>query len=148
VPPAPRGSSPTPTPGRSPRFRLNRNWTLFFLALLALNIFLGSRAMREPPRPRVPYSPYFLQQVRDGHVKTITSKGTAIQGTFTQKQQYGDSKPSDRFKTEIPAFADNDALTKLLQSEGVVVNAQPLETGSPWWQSILLLFGPTILFDG
>jgi cell division protease FtsH len=144
APPAPRGS----TPRRPPRFTLNRNWTIFFLALLALNIYLGSRAMREPARPRVPYSPYFLQQVREGHVKSITSKGTAIQGEFTRKQQYGDSKPSDRFKTEIPAFADNDALTKLLESKGVVVNAQPLETGSPWWQSLLLFFGPTILFVG
>jgi cell division protease FtsH len=142
APPAPGGSSPR----RPPRFTLNRNWTLFFLALLALNIFLGSRAMREPARPRVPYSPFFLQQVRDGNVKDITSKGTAIQGTFKQKEQYKDSKPSDRFKTEIPAFADNDALSKLLQSKGVVVNAQPLETGSPWWQSLLLFFGPTILF--
>jgi cell division protease FtsH len=144
APPAPRGSSPTPK--RPPRFTLNRNWTLFFLALLALNIYLGSRAMKEPARPRVPYSPFFLQQVRDGNVKDITSKGTAIQGTFKQKEQYKDSKPSDRFKTEIPAFADNDALSKLLQSKGVIVNAQPLETGSPWWQSLLLFFGPTILF--
>ena len=143
APPAPRGSRP-----RRPRFTVNRNWTLFFLALLALNIYLGSRAMKEPARPRVPYSPFFLQQVRDGNVKDITSKGTAIQGTFKQKEQYKDSKPSDRFKTEIPAFADNDALSKLLQSKGVIVNAQPLETGSPWWQSLLLFFGPTILFVG
>jgi cell division protease FtsH len=142
TPAGPRGSSPR----RPPRFTLNRNWTIFFLALLALNIYLGSRAMKEPARPRVPYSPYFLQQVRDGHVRSITSKGTAIQGEFTQKQQYGHSKPSDRFKTEIPAFADNNALSELLQSKGVIVNAQPLQTGSPWWQSLLLFFGPTILF--
>src|SRR5262249_39291375 len=134
------------SPQRPRRFTLNRNWTLFFLALLAVNIFLGSRAMKEPARPRVPYSPFFLTQVRDGHVKSITSKGTAIQGEVKEKQQYGDSKPSDRFKTEIPAFADNDALSKLLRSKGVVVNAQPLQTGSPWWQSLLLFFGPTILF--
>src|SRR6266508_5968327 len=81
-PPPPRGSSPTP---RRWRFALNRNWTIFFLVLLALNIYLGSRAMKEPARPRVPYSPFFLQQVREGHVKEITSKGTAIQGTFTEK---------------------------------------------------------------
>ena len=146
APPAPRGT--TPTPPRPRRFAFGRNWILFLLVLLAINIYLGSRAMKEPARPRVPYSPFFLQQVRDGHVKEITSKGTAIQGTFKQKEQYGDSKPSDRFKTEIPAFADNTSLSKLLQSKGVVVNAQPLETGSPWWQSLLLFFGPTILFVG
>jgi cell division protease FtsH len=146
TPPAPRGT--TPTPPRPRRFAFGRNWILFLLVLLAINIYFGSRAMKEPARPRVPYSPFFLQQVRDGHVKEITSKGTAIQGTFKQKEQYGDSKPSDRFKTEIPAFADNTSLSKLLQSKGVVVNAQPLETGSPWWQSLLLFFGPTILFVG
>ena len=30
----------------------------------------------------VPYSPYFLQQVKAGNVQEITSKGTDIQGTF------------------------------------------------------------------
>jgi cell division protease FtsH len=79
-------------------------------------------------------------------VKEITSKGTAIQGTFTQKLRYGGSKPTTRFRTEIPAFADNDALSRLLQRKGVVVNAQPLDTGAPWWQNLLLGFGPTILF--
>ena len=33
-----------------------------------------------------------------------------------------------------------------LEREGVVVNAEPLDTGAPWWQSLLLFFGPTILF--
>ena len=104
--------------------------------------------MKEASRVRIPYSPFFLEQVRDGHVKEITSKGTAIQGAFNQKIQYKDAKPTDRFRTEIPAFADNKALSNLLESKGVVVNAQPLDTGSPWWQSVLLFFGPTILFVG
>ncbi len=146
APPAPRGTSPTSP--QKPRIKFGRNWILFLLALLALNIFLGTRATKEASRVRVPYSPFFLQQVRDGHVKEITSKGTAIQGTFTQKEQYADSKPTDRFRTEIPAFADNTSLSKLLQSKGVVVNAQPLDTGTPWWQSLLLFFGPTLLFVG
>ena len=107
APPAPRGTSPTSP--RRPRIRFGRNWVLLLLALFALNIFLGSRAMNETSRVRVPYSPFFLNQVRAGHVKEITSKGTAIQGTFTEKQQYGDSDPTEHFRTEIPAFADNDA---------------------------------------
>ena len=28
----------------------------------------------------------------------------------------------------------------------MVVNAEPLDTGPPWWQALLLGFGPTILF--
>ena len=142
-PPAPRGSSPPPQP---PRFRPGRTWILFALTLLAVNVYLGSRATQPPSRVRVPYSPFFLSQVRAGHVAEITSKGTAIQGTFTQKERYGKSKPTTRFQTEIPAFADNNALSKLLVEKGVVVNAQPLDTGVPWWENLLLGFGPTILF--
>jgi cell division protease FtsH len=125
---------------------VGRGWIAVFLALLALNFFLTTRATQPSSRLRVPYSPFFLQQVSDGHVKSITSKGTAIQGTFTQKEQYNGSKATTLFKTEIPAFADTDALSQLLQKKGVVVNAQPLATGAPWWQNLLLGFGPTILF--
>ena len=81
-----------------------------------------------------------------GQVEEITSKGTAIQGTFTEPQRYGDSEPARAFETEVPAFADTDALSQLLEEKGVVVNAEPLDTGPPWWQSLLLWFGPTILF--
>jgi cell division protease FtsH len=143
APPAPRGSPPPP---QRPRFRPSRAWIVFFLALLAINFYVGSRATQPPSRVRVPYSPFFLQQVTLGHVKAITSKGTAIQGTFTQKVAYAGSKPTTLFETEIPAFANNDALTSLLEEKDVVVNAQPLDTGAPWWQNLLLGFGPTILF--
>jgi cell division protease FtsH len=144
APPAPRGS--TPTPSQPPRWRPSRGWILFAVALLVFNFYLGSRATQPESRVRVPYSPFFLNEVRADHVKSITSKGTAIQGTFTQKIKYGSSKPTTRFRTEIPAFANNDALSKLLQDKGVIVNAQPLDTGSPWWQNLLLGFGPTLLF--
>ena len=142
--PVPRG--PTPPPPQPPRFRMSRGWILFALALLAFNFYLGSRATQPTSRVRVPYSPFFLKQVNAGHVKEITSKGTAIQGTFTQKERYAGSKPTTRFRTEIPAFANNDALSQLLEKKGVVVNAEPLDTGAPWWQNLLLGFGPTILF--
>ena len=141
---APRG--PTPPPPQRPRFRMSSRWILFALALLAFNFYLGSRATQPTSRVRVPYSPFFLKQVSAGHVKEITSKGTAIQGTFTQKEQYAGSKPTTLFRTEIPAFANNDALSQLLEEKGVVVNAEPLDTGVPWWQNLLLGFGPTILF--
>src|SRR6476646_4737111 len=143
TPPASRGSSP---PSPPPRFRPTRGWIIFAVILLGFNFYLGSRATQPASRIRVPFSPFFLQQVTDGHVKDITSKGTAIQGTFTQKQRYAGSKPTLRFRTEIPAFADNNALSRLLQAKRVVVNAQPLDSGAPWWQNLLLGFGPTILF--
>src|SRR5262245_45988439 len=144
APPAPRGSAQS-QPQR-PWWRPRPVWVGIFLAALALNVFLSAREMRPTSRVRVPYTPYFLDQVRAEHVESITSKGTAVQGTFTQKQSYKGSKPTERFRTEIPTFADTDALSALLQSHKVTVNAEPLDTGPPWWQSLLLGFGPTVLF--
>jgi len=143
--PGPR-RGPSPTPPQLPGFRPSRRWVIFAVGLLLLNFYLGSRATQPTSRVRVPYSPFFLEQVQAGRVKEITSKGTAIQGTFTQKEQYAGSKPTTKFRTEIPAFANNHALSQLLQQKRVVVNAQPLDTGGPWWQNLLLGFGPTILF--
>src|SRR5919199_786557 len=100
------------------------------------------------PRVRIPYSPVFLQQVREANVDSIQSKGTAIQGTFKSAEKVGKSKPTKLFKTEVPAFANTDALSKLLVQKGVVINAEPLETGAPWWQNLLLGFGPTLLLIG
>jgi cell division protease FtsH len=143
-PPSPRGSSPTEP--RRPSFRPGPGWIVFFLVALGLNFFLSTRATEPASRVRIPYSPFFLKQVRADHVQSITSKGTAIQGMFTQKESYNGSKPTRSFRTEIPAFANTDALSNLLQEHNVLVNAQPLDTGAPWWQNLLLGFGPTILF--
>jgi cell division protease FtsH len=77
---------------------------------------------------------------------SITSKGTAIQGTFSKPESYNGSKATKLFQTEVPAFADTNSLSQLLQRKRVVVNAEPLDTGAPWWQNLLLGFGPTLLF--
>jgi cell division protease FtsH len=138
-----RGTASVPQP---PWFRRNGRWIVFFVALLIFNFYLGSRATQPSARVRVAYTPFFLAQVKAGHVKEITSKGTAIQGTFTKKLSYAGAKPTTRFQTEVPEFADNNALSRLLQQKGVVVNAQPLDSGGPWWENLLLGFGPTILF--
>src|SRR5215471_17088055 len=127
--PAPRGTAPPPRR----RFRVSIVWIVIALVLLGINVYAGTRAMEPASRLRVPYSPFFLDQVTAGHVKEITSKGTAVQGTFTQKESYAGSKPTTLFRTEIPAFADNNALSALLQEKHVTVNAQPLDTGAPWW---------------
>jgi cell division protease FtsH len=118
------------------------------IALLAINYYTATRATQAHPRVRIPYSPLFLQQVRAGNVDAIQSKGTAIQGMFKRDEKIGKSKPTKLFKTEVPTFANTDALSKLLESKGVVINAQPLDTGGSWWQNLLLGFGPTLLLIG
>jgi cell division protease FtsH len=135
---------------RPPSSNLRGLWPrlgVLLLVLLVFNYWAASRVTKEPPRLRIPFTPTFVQQVRQGNVTQITSKGTAVQGelrnTVTYKQ-----KTSRRFATEIPAFANTDQLAQLLQEHGVVVNAEPLDKGAPWWQTLVFGFGPTLLFVG
>jgi cell division protease FtsH len=126
-------------------FARRSNRIAFYLvaivATLAVNFWLAHRAT-QVERVRVSYTPVFLAQVRAGNVSEITSRGTAIQGRFRHPLRAG---ASARFGTEIPAFADTRQLSQLLQQHDVSVNAVPLNTGAPWWEALLLGFGPTIL---
>jgi cell division protease FtsH len=130
---------------RQPRWGVWLRIAIFGLVLLGINYWAASRATQKPERIRIPYSPVFVQQVRAANVAQITSKGTAVQGEFDHRLRYKGHR-SKRFRTEIPAFANTDALSKLLQEHGVVINAEPLDTGAPWWESLLFGFGPTLLF--
>ena len=71
----------TPEP-KQRRFRIGPMWIAATLILLTLNFWVGQRATQAPERVRVPYSPYFIDRGESGQVGQITSKGTAIQGTF------------------------------------------------------------------
>jgi cell division protease FtsH len=147
--PAPPGSSaPPPAPPPKPRFRFSWRFALLILALLAINVYVSSRATHQAARLRIPYSPFFLDQVKKGDVVSITSKGSTIQGTFKDATSYAGSKSTTRFTTEIPTFADTKSLSNLLESKAVVVNAKPLTGSVAWWESLLLSFGPTLLFIG
>jgi cell division protease FtsH len=138
-------------PARTPQFLTKRSnrivvWLVLIAAMLAFNYWAAHRAT-EITRIRVPYSPFFLQEVRLGNVVAITSRGTAIQGNFkAATKPPGTSTASVHFSTEIPAFADTNQLSQLLQKHRVVVNAQPLDTGVPWWKSLIYGFGPAIFF--
>ena len=166
VPPAPmpqdkRGWRVAPAPdGRGlpdehkppPPHRFRAFW-IFFVVLLALNwlsVLLVQPAGQ--PRVKVPFSPYFLDQVQAGQVKSISSKSDTINGTFTSKVRYpaNDTKatPTTLFSTQVPAFWNNNSLTQLLQSKGVQVNAQNPNPGTSLVSEILLGFGPTLLFIG
>src|SRR5262245_58675753 len=93
---------------KRPWYRPGGRTIALFPSLLPLNFALSTRATEPASRVRVPYSPFFVGQVRADHVASITSRGTAIQGTFTRKLSFDGSAPTDRFRTEVPAFADTD----------------------------------------
>jgi len=166
VPPAPmprdkRGWRVAPAPdGRGlpdehkppPPHRLRGFW-IFVVVLLALN-WLSVLLFQPPgqPRVRIPFSPTFISDVQAGQVKSISSKGDTIQGTFTTKVRYppGNNKaaPTTLFSTQVPAFWNNAQLTSLLQSNHVEVNAQNPNPGTSVIAEILLGFGPTLLLVG
>jgi cell division protease FtsH len=134
---------------RRPLGRVGTRIALFVIAAFVLNYWLASRSLSEPPRIRIPYSPLFLEQVREGNVARITSKGSSVQGVFRVAVSYPPSNPQrSRFTTEIPAFADSAALSRLLEQNNVVINAEPLQTPAAWWETLLYGFGPTIVLIG
>ena len=120
------------------------------LAAFILNYWIASRSLSEPPRIRIPYSPLFLNEVREGNVARITSKGPSIQGSFREPVTFpsSSSKETVRFRTEVPSFADDVALSRLLEQHNVVINAEPLQEPAAWWETLLYGFGPTLLLIG
>jgi cell division protease FtsH len=112
---------------------------------LIINIWAANEATRVD-RTHVPYSPFFIEQIRAGNVEAITSKGTAIQGRLKQEVK-GSSvgSGSKNFDTEIPSFANTEQLDTLLEQHRVSVNAEPLQTNGPWWERFLLGVVPTVL---
>jgi len=120
-------------------------YLVLLVVALGLN-YWGAHRVIQQTRIRVPYSPFFLQQVKADNVVSVTSTASELQGTFAHSTKpTGASTAATRFVTEIPSFADTNQLSRLLQAHGVVVNAMALDNGGPLWKSLLLGFGPTIV---
>src|SRR5579859_4243682 len=82
VAPAPDGRGMPEEHKPPPPHRLRGFW-IFFLVLLALNWI--SVLVAQPTgqqRVKVPFSPYFLNAVQQGQVKSISSTSDTIDGTF------------------------------------------------------------------
>src|SRR5437588_511017 len=115
LPPTASGGGKRPSP-RMP----NSRWliALLVVGLLALNLWISSRALQPNAPVRIPYSPTFLSQVQNGNVREISSTGDSIQGTFKNALRYpsGDKNvaPKSDFSTQVPSFANNSQLSTLL----------------------------------
>jgi cell division protease FtsH len=149
VTPAPdgRGTPHIPRPPTPPR---SRWWiAVVVLGLLALNLWISSRALSPTPRVRIPYSPTFLSQVKAGNVTEISSKNDAIQGEFKTAVRYpaGDTTvtATKNFSSQVPSFANNQELSNLLQEKNVTIDAEQPSTGPSALESIIVGFGPTLL---
>jgi len=146
VRPGPDGRGAPPPQQPRPRI-FGPGFLIFIFLLLLLNVVLASTVQTTKTQPRVaiPFSPTFLAQVQAGNVASISSKGTAIQGTFRAAAQYPNSAatPTKLFSTYLPEFTNNNALLALLEKKGVIINAKSTSTSTI--VTILLYFGPTIL---
>ncbi|HEY5427469.1 MAG TPA: ATP-dependent zinc metalloprotease FtsH, partial [Solirubrobacteraceae bacterium] len=152
VAPAPDGRGMPDQHKPTPPHRLRGFW-VFVVVLLAVNWL--SVLLFQPssqPRVNVPFSPYFLTQLQGGNVKSISSKGDTIQGTFKARVRYPATDKTARattlFATEIPTFWNNTQVAALLRSESVQVNAQSTASSTSLLAEILLGFGPTLLLVG
>ncbi|MGH2742853.1 MAG: AAA family ATPase, partial [Thermoleophilaceae bacterium] len=152
----------TPLPPRDPKrgdVRVERApqrppmlpWSLRrFLTILAvlflLNWLIVAIFAPAEKRIQVPYNPTFLEQVRDGNVKEISSRGDTVQGEFRDQVKF-EGDEAKQFETEIPTFANDRELSELLEQEDVRINAEPPDSRS-LLETILFSFGPTLLLVG
>src|SRR6266513_542089 len=82
VQPSPEGRGMPPNQ-RPPLFR-NFGWRFigFLAVLLALNLWISTLIPSGHQRIRIPYSPTFLVEIKANNVKSISSKGSTLQGEF------------------------------------------------------------------
>ena len=141
--PLPRKDGEGKGPGfRTPRMRI----LLIIVALLAANyLFVALFAPGEVKSVRVPYSPTFLEQIRAGNVDRVSTTGATVEGRFNNDFKYQDNDPTKAFETEIPVFANDDELSKLLEDEKVTIEAEPVNQSRGFLASLILGFGPVIL---
>src|SRR5215208_2412661 len=125
-----------------------RFWALI-LILLVLNYL--SVAIFAPGREKsvtIPYTPTFLDQVTSNNVSKISAEGEAVSGEFKKAIKYPANSKEDaakNFETQVPTFANNDALSSLLQNHDVTVEAKPINEGRGFLLNLILGFGPVIL---
>ena len=118
--PAAKPPSRGPTSAGSP-------WSLV-VGLLALNLWISSQALSPNTGSRIPYNPTFLTQVQGDNVSSISTTGRSIQGTFRRRAVPDElARPTLSFSTQIPSFASNSQLFKLLQKHNVTINAKDAE---------------------
>ena len=154
VSPAPDGRGMPEQAPKGPPAHRRPGFLWFVVFLLALNwisVLIFNPSTGEQ-RVTVSFNPFFLEQVKGGEVKSISSKGEAIQGTFKHKLRYPATNkkatPSTLFATQVPSFWNGSQLSALLQEKSVEVNAKSTSTSQSLLEELLLGFGPTLLIVG
>jgi cell division protease FtsH len=124
-------------------------WRRFWLVigtLLLVNIIVTSiiQSVSQAPSVTIPYN-VFIDQVDAGNIISITATGDSITGTARKAVSAGSGQPSAKdFSTERPSFASDDLEAALIKNQ-VGILAEPPNPPTPWWETLLLWFGPTLL---
>ena len=125
-------------------WRSLRSWmpliVILVLNVLIVNVFLAPAA---PKTITIPYN-VFVADVTNTDVASITTSSGTINGTFRHPTGASATAKTKAkyFTTQLPSFAGG-GLEALLEKHHVTVNAKP--TLTPFWEELLLSFGPTLL---
>lgn len=109
--------------------------------LIIANIIFGA-----PPSVNLPYST-FLGELNHNVVYSVNANGNFITGEFKKAIMIpGDGQVAYRnFTTQVPVFGGGE-LETLLAKHRVIINAT--STAYPFWEELLLTFGPLVLIGG
>ncbi|WP_334190859.1 ATP-dependent zinc metalloprotease FtsH [Noviherbaspirillum sp.] len=162
--PVPSGSSRQGTPKNPEPARMppRKAWLLFAIILFVNYLLMKVFFPDENAPVTVPYT-VFKEQVANGNVKSIYSKGASIEGRFGAPVTWpppaaGDeqkkepppgplpatpSRTSQTFTTTLPTFVGPDFEDFLIANK-VEISAVPIQTGSGW-ATLLFGFGPALL---
>jgi cell division protease FtsH len=137
-----------------------RTWPWFVLILLANFLLIRQMKPGAEPSITVPYT-LFKEEVGKGNVEAIYSRGDTLTGRFKTpvtwpppgekntfpKPERGAPQTARSFTTTLPAFVDR-GLEKFLIDNHVEISARPTEEESNPLLTLLLGFGPALLFIG
>ncbi|WP_133915850.1 ATP-dependent zinc metalloprotease FtsH [Streptomyces sp. NBC_00582] len=128
--------------GRRPR---GRWWGLAVTAVIVfVVVYVGLNYLGQGNEPTISYTE-FSKQVDEGNVEKIYSKGDAIQGQLRKaRDDPDDGGTYTRFKTQRPAFADDD-LWQNLSSHDVTVTARPVVQQRSLVSNLLISLIPIVL---
>ena len=124
-----------------------RRFWVFIFALLLVNFVVTSiiEAASTPPSVTIPYD-VFLNEITAGNVVNVTATGNSITGTTRKAVSGGSGQPSaTSFITERPTFASDNLEASLIKYK-VSILAEPPNPPTPLWLTLLLSFGPALLF--
>ncbi len=135
-----------PPQRRSP-WRSGQFW-LPLLVILILNVLIANVFLAPSPPKSITISySRFLKDVEANDVKSITSSGKSVTGTFRHPTGTSPSAKTKvlHFSTQLPGFVNGSGLQATLLKHNVTINAQP-PAQTPAWEDLLFSFGPTLLF--